>query len=57
MVNVCGVAELLNVLTIGVERPPPDGVIVIVPVYVSSGVTENVVEAVNRAPPLGPVSV
>ena len=32
MVNVCAVAELLNVLTIGVERPPPDGVIVMVPV-------------------------
>ena len=32
IVNVCGTAELLNVSVIGVDRPPPDGVIVIVPV-------------------------
>jgi hypothetical protein len=31
MVNVCDAAELLNVSTIAVDRPPPDGVIVIVP--------------------------
>ena len=31
MVNVCA-AALLNVSTIGVDSPPPDGVIVIVPV-------------------------
>jgi hypothetical protein len=31
MVNVCDAAELLNVSVIGVDRPPPDGVIVIVP--------------------------
>jgi hypothetical protein len=32
MVNVCGEEELLNANTIGVETPPPDGVIVMVPV-------------------------
>ena len=31
MVNVCDAAELLNVSVIGVDRPPPDGVMVIVP--------------------------
>jgi hypothetical protein len=31
MVNVCDAAELLNVSTLAVDRPPPDGVIVIVP--------------------------
>ncbi len=31
IVKVCAAEELLNVSTIGVLRPPPDGVIVIVP--------------------------
>jgi hypothetical protein len=31
IVNVCGAAELLYVSVIGVDKPPPDGVIVIVP--------------------------
>jgi hypothetical protein len=31
MVNVCAVDELLNVSTTGVDNPPPEGVIVIVP--------------------------
>ena len=31
MVNVCDAAELLNVSMIGVDKPPPDGMIVIVP--------------------------
>jgi hypothetical protein len=31
MVNVCDAAELLNVSTTGVDKPPPDGVTVIVP--------------------------
>ena len=31
IVNVCEAAELLNVSVIAVDRPPPDGVIVIVP--------------------------
>ena len=31
IVNVCGVAELENVRTIGVDSPPPDGVSVTVP--------------------------
>jgi hypothetical protein len=31
IVNVCARAELLKVRTTGVESPPPDGVIVIVP--------------------------
>jgi hypothetical protein len=32
IVNVCGVAELLKVRMIGVLKPPPLGVIVMVPV-------------------------
>jgi hypothetical protein len=32
MVNVCAVWELLNVSTVAAESPPPDGVIVMVPV-------------------------
>jgi hypothetical protein len=32
IVKVCGVEELLKVSTIGVLRPPPDGVMVTVPV-------------------------
>jgi len=31
IVNVCEAAELLNVSTIAMDTPPPDGVIVIVP--------------------------
>ena len=31
MVNVCAAAELLNVSTTGLDNPPPDGVIVMVP--------------------------
>jgi hypothetical protein len=31
MVNVCAADELLNVSTIGVDNPPPEGVIVMVP--------------------------
>jgi hypothetical protein len=30
-VNVCAAAELLNVSTIAVDKPPPDGVMVTVP--------------------------
>ena len=30
-VNVCAAAELLNVSTTGVDNPPPDGVMVMVP--------------------------
>ena len=32
MVNVCAVEEFVNVSTVAVESPPPEGVIVIVPV-------------------------
>ena len=32
IVNVCAVDELVNVSTVAVESPPPEGVIVIVPV-------------------------
>ena len=32
IVNVCATLELVNVFTIDVESPPPDGVMVIVPV-------------------------
>ena len=31
IVNVCAVAELLKVSVIAVDRPPPEGVIVMVP--------------------------
>jgi hypothetical protein len=31
-VNVCAADELLNVSTMGADRPPPKGVIVTVPV-------------------------
>jgi hypothetical protein len=57
MVNVCAVAELLNVSTIGVDNPPPEGVMVIVPLYAAFGVTVKLVEALPTAPPAGPVSV
>jgi hypothetical protein len=70
-VNVCGADELLNVLTIA-ERPcagflvlvtiaavapPPETVIVIVPVNAALGVIVNAPETLLISPPAGPVSV
>jgi hypothetical protein len=57
MVKVCAAAELLKVRTMALLRPPPLGVIVMLPVYSESGVTVKAVEAMPMAPPLGPVSV
>ena len=56
MVNVCAVAELLKVKTIGILNPPPVGVMVMAPVYTESGVTMKSVETTPIAPLLGPVS-
>ena len=48
---------MLNVSTVALDKPPPDGVIVIVPVYDAFGVAVKLVDAVFKAPPPGPVSV
>jgi hypothetical protein len=55
--NVCGAVDPLNVKTIGVESPPPEGKIEIVAEKPLPGVTVKFVEAVFKAPPCGPVSV
>jgi hypothetical protein len=55
IVNVWGTDELLNVNTIGLDNPPPDGVIVIVPLYCALGATVKLDEATFSAPPRGPV--
>ena len=57
MVNVCAVDELLKVSTVALDNPPPDGVIVIVPVYDAFGVTVKFEDAVLSAPPPGPLNV
>ena len=60
IVNVCNALLLLKVLTIGVLRPPPEGVMVIVPVYllpVGVGVTVKLAEAVFTEPEVGPLKV
>jgi hypothetical protein len=57
MENVCAADELLKVRTTAVESPPPEGVIVTVPVYAAFGVTVKLVEAAFRDPPDGPVNV
>ena len=57
IVNVCAADELLNVKTTGVESPPPDGVIVMVPVWIAFGVTVKLPDAAFSAPPDGPVNV
>jgi hypothetical protein len=55
-VNVLTVS-LLNESEMGVLKPPPEGVTVTVPVNGALIVTVKFVEAVFRAPPLGPVKV
>jgi hypothetical protein len=57
MVKVCAADEAVNVRTIAVESPPPDGVMVMEPVYAALGVTVKFVEAEFSAPPVGPVNV
>ena len=57
MVNVCAADELLNVSTMGALSAPPEGVIVIVPLYTESGVTVKEPDAAPIAPPAGPVKV
>jgi hypothetical protein len=57
MVNVCAAAELLKVFTMGTPNPPPDGPIVMVPVYGPLGVTVKFVDALLIGPLAGPVSV
>jgi hypothetical protein len=57
IVKVWAEDELLKLSVIGVESPPPEGVIVIVPVYVVPlGVSVNDDEAALRSPPAGPVN-
>lgn len=57
IVKVCDVEELLKVKTIGVDKPPPDGVTVIVPVYAADGVIVKFAEAILTSPDVGPVKV
>jgi len=57
IVNVCAAAELLKVSTMAEDRPPPEGVIVMVPVNAAIGVTVKLPEEVLSAPPDGPVNV
>jgi hypothetical protein len=56
-VNVCAAAEPEKDRVIGALSPPPEGVIVIEPVYTELGVTVKRSETTPTAPPLGPVSV
>ena len=55
-VKVWAAAELLNVKVMGELNPPPEGVMVMLPVYTESGVTVKALETEPIAPPLGPVS-
>jgi hypothetical protein len=55
-VKVCGAAEV-NESTTGVLRPPPEGVMVMVPVNNTLGVTVKTPEAVPNVPPAGPVKL
>jgi hypothetical protein len=57
MVNVCAVEEFKNVRVVAVETPPPDGAIVIEPLYSPFGVTVKFVETEFNAPPVGPLKV
>jgi hypothetical protein len=57
IVNVCAAEELLNVRTTGADRPPPEGVMVIVPLELAFGVTVNVPDGPPMAPPPGPVKL
>jgi len=72
MLNVCGADELLNDLTIAANRfapelpdllmiaavaPPPETVIVIVPVNGALGVIVKIPETLLISPPAGPVIV
>jgi hypothetical protein len=53
--NVWGADEPVKVSTIAVDNPPPDGVIVTVPLYGPLGDTVKPDDAVFKAPPRGPV--
>ena len=55
--NVCAVDEFENVRVIGVLKPPPDGVIVIVPVMAAPGAMVKTPEAELTVPLAGPVRV
>ena len=57
MVNVCAAAGAVKVKTIGLDSPPPPGVMVMVPVYGPLGVIVKFVEALLIAPPAGPVKL
>jgi hypothetical protein len=57
MEKVWATNESLKVRTIGVERPPPEGVMVIVPEYKELGVTVKLLEAVFTNPEPGPEKV
>jgi hypothetical protein len=57
IVKVCGAELLLHVKTMGVDRPPPAGVIVIVPVYGPFGWTVNRLDALFTFPDDGPENV
>ena len=47
----------MNVSTMGVESPPPEGVMAMAPVYTEFGVTEKAVDAAPTTPLCGPVNV
>ncbi len=55
-VKVCGEEELVNVSTTGVLSPPPEGVIVMVPVKIEFGVTVKLPDAALTGPPDGPLN-
>ena len=57
IVNVCADAELLNVKMVGDKpaEPVPDGVMVIVPLIATSGVTVKLVDAELTLPDPGPL--
>jgi hypothetical protein len=57
MVNVRDAEEPLNASTIAVDSPPPEGVMVIVPLYAAFAVTVKFADALPTLPPAGPVSV
>lgn len=55
--KVWAAEEPEKVKVTGVDRPPPDGVIVIVPVYRPLGVTVKLADGALIWPEAGPVSV
>src|SRR5579863_10321528 len=56
-VKACEGVKVLNDSNMAEASPPPDGVMVIVPVKAAFGVTVKMPEAAFRGPPDGPVNV